>query len=64
MIDRCQWLAVGYDDDAQEELMGMMWVRGIPQLTVVDARRGRILEENAVGEEPSDIMRWRKLLHP
>lgn len=55
------WLAVDYEDDVREELMGKIGVRGIPHLTVLDGRTGRVLEANAVSGGGLDVGRWRKL---
>ena len=55
------WLAVDYDDEAREQLMGYIKVSGIPRLAVLDGRTGRIIEDNAVGK-PLDVNRWRRLL--
>ena len=54
------WLAVDYEEDAREELMGAIRVTGIPRLVVLDGRTGRILESNAVGQ-PLQVHRWRTL---
>lgn len=54
------WLAVPYDSDAREGLMGHIRVRGIPHLCVLDGRTGAIIEDNAVGKS-LDIRRWRQL---
>jgi thiol-disulfide isomerase/thioredoxin len=54
------WLAIPFDDDGREQLMGQLRVSGIPRLVVVDGRSGRILEENAVGQN-LDLNRWRGL---
>ena len=54
------WLAVDYDDDAREQLMGYIRVTGIPRLAVFDGRTGRIIEDNAVGK-PLDVKRWKSL---
>ena len=54
------WLAVDYEEDTREELMGYIKTRGIPQLAVLDGRTGRIIEENAVGKQ-LDVNRWRVL---
>jgi nucleoredoxin len=54
------WLAVDFDDDTREELMGFIQVKGIPQLAVLDGRSGRIIEQNAVGKS-FDVSRWRSL---
>jgi len=55
------WLAVDYDDDAREALLGYIKVSGIPRLCVLDGRTGRIIVDNAVGQ-PLDINQWRKLV--
>ena len=55
------WLAVDFDEDAREEIMGVIRVSGIPRLAVLDGRTGRIIEDNAVGK-PFDINRWRSLM--
>jgi thiol-disulfide isomerase/thioredoxin len=54
------WLAIDFDDDGREQLMSFLQVSGIPQLAVIDARTGRIIEKNAIGK-PFDISRWRSL---
>lgn len=54
------WLAVAFDDDTRESLMGYIRVTGIPRLVVLDGRTGRIVEDNAVGK-PLDVKRWRQL---
>jgi thiol-disulfide isomerase/thioredoxin len=54
------WLAVDFDDDARENLMGYIRVSGIPHLVVLDGKTGRILVENAVGQQ-LDINHWRRL---
>lgn len=53
------WLAVDYEDDARENLMGAIRVTGIPRLVVISGRTGKIIEDNAVGK-PLDIGQWRK----
>lgn len=55
------WLAVAHDEDSREELMSHIRVKGIPHLAVLDARTGRIIEDNAVGKS-LDINRWRALV--
>ncbi|GAX15744.1 hypothetical protein FisN_3Lh183 [Fistulifera solaris] len=55
------WLAVAHEEDAREELMSYIRVKGIPHLAVLDARTGSIVEKNAVGK-PLDIDRWRSLV--
>ncbi len=55
------WLAVAHEEDAREELMSYIRVKGIPHLAVLDTRTGRIIEENVVGK-PLDINRWRSLV--
>lgn len=54
------WLAVDYEDDTREQLMGFLRVQGIPQLAVLDGRTGRLLEKNAIGK-PFDMSHWRSL---
>jgi thiol-disulfide isomerase/thioredoxin len=54
------WLAIPFDDDGREKLMGQLHVSGIPRLVVLDGRSGRILQENAVGQN-LDVNRWRGL---
>eukprot|EP00540_Astrosyne_radiata_P021032 CAMPEP_0116828924 /NCGR_PEP_ID=MMETSP0418-20121206/3913_1 /TAXON_ID=1158023 /ORGANISM="Astrosyne radiata, Strain 13vi08-1A" /LENGTH=321 /DNA_ID=CAMNT_0004457841 /DNA_START=152 /DNA_END=1114 /DNA_ORIENTATION=+ len=44
------WLAVPFDDETRENLMGYIRVTGIPRLVVLDGRTGRILVDNAVGQ--------------
>lgn len=55
------WMAVPFDDDGREALMGYLRVQGIPRLAVLDGRTGRTIEDNAVGK-PLDINYWRKLI--
>mmetsp|Transcript_2481 Transcript_2481/g.3315 ORF Transcript_2481/g.3315 Transcript_2481/m.3315 type:complete len:343 (-) Transcript_2481:53-1081(-) len=55
------WLAIDFDDDTREQLMGHIKVTGIPRLAVLDGRTGRIIEDNGVGK-PLDINRWRSLV--
>jgi thiol-disulfide isomerase/thioredoxin len=55
------WTAIPFDDDGREQLMGQLRVSGIPRLVVVDGRSGRVLEDNAVGQE-LDLNRWRELV--
>lgn len=54
------WLAVPYDDDARESLMGHIRVSGIPRLVVLDGKTGRIIVDNAVGQQ-LDVNNWRGL---
>mmetsp|Transcript_20198 Transcript_20198/g.40224 ORF Transcript_20198/g.40224 Transcript_20198/m.40224 type:complete len:350 (+) Transcript_20198:42-1091(+) len=54
------WLAVPFGEDAREDIMSLIRVRGIPMLTVLDGRNGKILDDNAVGK-PLDLNRWRAL---
>ena len=54
------WLAVDFEDEARDQLMAFLQVRGIPQLAVLDGRTGRMLEQNAMGK-PFDVTRWRSL---
>lgn len=54
------WLAVPYDADAREGLMGHIRVSGIPRLCILDGNTGRILEDNAVGK-PMDVNRWKAM---
>jgi nucleoredoxin len=54
------WLAVPYDDDARESLMGHIRVSGIPRLVVLDGKTGRIIVDNAVGQQ-LDVNNWRRL---
>jgi nucleoredoxin len=54
------WLAVPYDDDARESLMGRIRVSGIPRLVVLDGKTGRIIVDNAVGQQ-LDVNNWRRL---
>ena len=54
------WLAVPYDDDARESLLGYIRVTGIPRLVVLDGKTGKTLVDNAVGQ-PLDINQWRRL---
>ena len=55
------WHAIEYDDDARENLMGVLQVQGIPRLVVIDASTGNIVENNAVGK-PLVINNWRKAI--
>jgi nucleoredoxin len=54
------WLAVPFDDDAREQLLGHIRVQGIPRLVVLDGKTGRILVDNAVGQQ-MDVNHWRRL---
>eukprot|EP00934_Nitzschia_sp_Nitz4_P006808 Nitzschia sp. Nitz4//scaffold27_size158506//152578//153570//NITZ4_002627-RA/size158506-processed-gene-0.94-mRNA-1//-1//CDS//3329545569//6798//frame0 len=54
------WMAVDFDDDARESLMGAIQVSGIPRLVVLSGKTGKIIENNAVGK-PLDINAWRAL---
>jgi thiol-disulfide isomerase/thioredoxin len=54
------WMAVDYDDDAREILLGTIEVKGIPRLVVVSGSTGKIIEDNAVGK-PLDLKRWRSM---
>jgi len=54
------WMAVDFDDDTREQLMAHIRVTGIPRLCVLDGKTGRIIEDNAVGQN-LDINRWRSL---
>lgn len=54
------WMAVDFDDDAREELLGAIRVSGIPRLVVLSGSTGKIIEDNAVGK-PFDLNRWRSL---
>ena len=54
------WLAVPFDDDAREQLLGHIRVQGIPRLVVLDGKTGRILVDNAVGQQ-LDVNHWRRL---
>jgi nucleoredoxin len=54
------WMAVDYDDDARENLLGAIRVSGIPRLVVLSGDTGKIIEDNAVGK-PFDLNRWRSL---
>jgi thiol-disulfide isomerase/thioredoxin len=54
------WLAIDFEDETREQLMGFLQVKGIPQLAVLDGRTGRILETNAIGK-PLDVNRWRSI---
>ena len=53
-------MAVDYDDDARENLLGAIRVSGIPRLVVLSGDTGKIIEDNAVGK-PLDLNRWRAL---
>lgn len=55
------WLAVDFEDDARENLMGAIRTTGIPRLVVLSGRTGKIIEDNAVGKQ-LDINAWRN--HP
>lgn len=46
------WLAIPFEDNAREELMGKFDVKGIPKLSILGAS-GRIIVENAVGQNLS-----------
>lgn len=54
------WMAVDYDDDARENLMGAIRVKGIPRLVVLSGKTGKIIVDNAVGS-PLDLNTWRSL---
>ena len=54
------WLAVPFDDDARESLLADINVTRIPRLVVLDGKTGRILVDNAVGQE-LDVNHWRRL---
>lgn len=53
------WLAVPFDDDARENLLGHIRVQGIPRLVVLDGKTGRVLVDNAVGQQ-LDVSHWRR----
>lgn len=53
------WMAIDYEDDTREQLMGTLKVSGIPRLVVIDATTGNIVEDNAVGK-PLDLNQWRR----
>lgn len=55
------WLAIDYDDDAREQLMSQIRVQGIPRLVVLHAETGKIVVDNAVGQQ-LDIQKWRQLV--
>jgi nucleoredoxin len=54
------WLAVAFDDDVRESLLGHIRVSGIPRLVVLDGKTGRIIVDNAVGQK-LDVNNWRRL---
>lgn len=54
------WLAVDFDDDAREQLLAHIRVQGIPRLVVLDGKTGRIIVDNAVGQQ-LDVNNWRRL---
>ena len=54
------WMAIPYDNDGREALMGQLRVSGIPRLAVVHGKTGKIIEDNAVGKS-LDLDRWRRL---
>jgi thiol-disulfide isomerase/thioredoxin len=54
------WMAVSYDDGTRESLMATIKVSGIPRLVVIDAKTGKIVEDNAVGQS-LDLNRWRSM---
>lgn len=54
------WMAVGFGDGGRERLIEAIRVSGIPQLSVMSGRTGRIIEKNAVGKD-FDLDRWRLL---
>jgi thiol-disulfide isomerase/thioredoxin len=54
------WMAVDYEDDAREQLLAAIRVQGIPRLVVLSAKTGRILVDNAVGQQ-LDVNHWRRL---
>ncbi|KAL7460615.1 hypothetical protein ACHAXS_001059 [Conticribra weissflogii] len=55
------WLAVPYDCDLREKLMAHIKVTGVPRLTVLDGKTGKILESNSVGRA-LDLARFTKML--
>ena len=54
------WLAVDFDEDAREGLQAHIRVTGIPRLVVIHAETGRIIVDNAVGQQ-FDLNQWRML---
>lgn len=56
------WLAIDYenDADARESLQASLRVSGIPRLVVLNAKTGKIVEDNAVGK-PLDLNSWRRV---
>ena len=54
------WMAVDFDDDARDQLLAKIRVQGIPRLVVLSAKTGKILVDNAVGQQ-LDIGQWRTL---
>jgi len=56
------WMAVDFDDDARESLMSAIKVSGIPRLVVLSGITGKIIEDNAVGQQ-LDLNRWRAQGH-
>lgn len=54
------WLAVEFDDDAREALLGYIKVTSIPRLVVLDGRTGSIIVDNAVGQQ-LDLNHWKRL---
>ena len=49
-----------FEDDARENLLGYIRVKGIPRLVVLDGKTGRILVDNCVGQ-PLDVNTWRRI---
>ena len=54
------WLAVEFDDDSREALLGYIKVTSIPRLVVLDGRTGRTIVDNAVGQQ-LDLNHWKQL---
>lgn len=54
------WMAVDYDDDAREALQAAIKVQGIPRLVVLSGETGRVIVDNAVGQQ-LDVNRWRTM---
>jgi len=54
------WMAIDFDEDVREQVLGNMKVQGIPRLMVLSGKTGKILESDAT-RKPFDLNRWRNL---
>ena len=53
------WLAVDYESDEREAILANYRVNGIPKLTVLSAKNGEVLCENAVQElGAASMQKW------